>query len=111
MHPMLDIAPLLDLPAGIEELRAEAAGEGFRFMDKFIAEWRAGTNRFARPGEVAAWCLPSSQAAKLVGVGSLHRDPYTDQEGDRSLAAHYVRFGFQPVQHEAAIHVRSLQQW
>jgi hypothetical protein len=68
MHPMLDIAPLLDLCAGIKELRAEAAGEGFHFMDKFIAEWRAGTNRFARPGEVL---LGAFQAAKLVGVGGL----------------------------------------
>ena len=34
MIPALRIAPSLDLPVGIEELRAEAAGEGFSFVDK-----------------------------------------------------------------------------
>ena len=82
------IVPLLDLPSGIEELCAEAAGEGFRFMDRLTSEWRSGINRFARPGEVL---LGAFQAADLVAVGGLNRDPYANQDGVGRLRHLYVR--------------------
>jgi GNAT superfamily N-acetyltransferase len=79
---------LFDLPSGIEELRAEAAGEGFRFVDKLVAEWPSGTNRFAQPGEVF---LGAFRAADLIAVGGLNRDPYTDKTGIGRLRHLYVR--------------------
>ena len=88
MRPGLRIAPLLDLPAGIEALRAEAAHDGFRFVDRLVAEWRSGANRFARPGEVL---LGAFRAAELVAVGGLNRDPYADQDGIGRLRHLYVR--------------------
>jgi GNAT superfamily N-acetyltransferase len=88
MSPTSSIVPLLDLPEGIETLRAEAAGEGFRFMDKLVAEWRSGMNRFAQSGEVF---LGAFQAGDLVAVGGLNRDPYVDRSGIGRLRHLYVR--------------------
>ncbi len=88
MDPESRIVPLLDLPIGVDELRTEAAGEGFRFMDKLVTEWRSDTNRFARPGEVL---LGVFQGADLVAVGGLNRDPYAEQDGIGRLRHLYVR--------------------
>jgi GNAT superfamily N-acetyltransferase len=68
--------PLFELSPGIEELRAEAGAEGFRFVDKLVTEWNLGQNRFAAPGEVL---LGAFRASRLVAVGGLNRDPYADQ--------------------------------
>lgn len=81
------LAPLLNLPPGIEELRIEARAEGFRFVDKLVAEWHAGQNRFAEPGEVL---LGAFQASRLVAVGGLSRDPYADQPEIGRLRHLYV---------------------
>lgn len=88
MNAAFRIVPLLDLPFGIDELRTEAVGEGFRFMDKLVAEWHSDTNRFARPGEVL---LGAFQGADLVAVGGVNRDPYADQDGIGRLRHLYVR--------------------
>lgn len=77
---MLHIALLPDLPAAIEELRTEAAGEAFRFVDKLIAEWRCGTNSFAQPGDFSSvlfgqtiwWRLVASTAIPMqIKTGSV----------------------------------------
>ena len=88
MNLVLRIVPLLDLPSGIEDLRAEAVVEGFRFVDRLIFEWQSGCNRFLQRGEVfvgAFW------EAELVAVGGLNRDPYADQDGIGRLRHLYVR--------------------
>ena len=81
------LVPLIDLPPGIEELRTKASAEGFRFLDKLMAEWDAGRNRFAEPGEVL---LGAFQASRLVAVGGLNRDPYAGQLGIGRLRHLYV---------------------
>jgi len=88
MGPPLRIAPFLDLPVAIEELRTEAAREGFRFVDKLVVEWGSGTNRFARTGEVF---LVAFRATNLIAVGGINRDPYTDQDGIGRLRHLYIR--------------------
>jgi GNAT superfamily N-acetyltransferase len=88
MSTSFRIIPLLDLPADVEDLRAEAAQEGFRFIDKLVAEWRSGTNRFDQPGEVL---LGAIRANDLIAVGGLNRDPYADQPGIGRLRHLYVR--------------------
>lgn len=88
MVPALRIAPSLDLPVGIEELRAEAAGEGFRFVDKLVSEWHSGTNRFSRPGETF---LVAFRTTNLVACGGINRDPYTDEGGVGRLRHLYIR--------------------
>jgi GNAT superfamily N-acetyltransferase len=88
MSPTLRIDPVLDLPNGLDGLRAEAAGEGFRFVEKLVSEWHSGANRFAKPGEVF---LCAFRAADLIAVGGLNRDPYTDKEEIGRLRHLYVR--------------------
>ena len=79
---------LTHLHPGLDVLRAEAEGEGFRFMDRLVAEWRSGVNRFDQPGEVL---LGAFRGADLLAVCGLNRDPYADQGGVGRLRHLYVR--------------------
>jgi GNAT superfamily N-acetyltransferase len=87
MSALLQFKQLLDLPRDIEELRTQAAAEGFRFVDKLVLEWEAGQNKFAEPGEVL---LGAFQESRLVAVGGLNRDPYADRPGIGRLRHLYV---------------------
>ncbi len=87
MSILPQLSPLLHLPPGIQELRVEASADGFRFVDKLIAEWDTGQNRFAEPGEVL---LGAFQASRLVAIGGLNRDPYADRRGIGRLRHLYV---------------------
>jgi len=87
MHGAWQIQPLAELPAGIEALRARAVAEGFRFMDRLVMDWRAGTNRFDGAGEVL---LGAFDGGSLVGVGGLNRDPHAEEEGVGRLRHLYV---------------------
>jgi GNAT superfamily N-acetyltransferase len=60
-------------PAEIDELTRHARAEGFAFLDRLRAEWDAGTNRFARPGEAL---FAARLDGRLVGVCGLNVDPY-----------------------------------
>jgi GNAT superfamily N-acetyltransferase len=61
-----------ELPAGLDALRAEAQGEGFRHLDRLAEEWNANKVRFDQDGETlfAAWV-----DANLAGIGGLTIDP------------------------------------
>ncbi|MDZ5696889.1 GNAT family N-acetyltransferase [Chelativorans sp. M5D2P16] len=83
----IEIRCLVSLPDGIEDLCAEAAGDGFRFMGKLTSGWEAGTNRFDRPGEVL---LGAFRGDMLVAVGGLNVDPYTTKENTGRLRHLYV---------------------
>jgi GNAT superfamily N-acetyltransferase len=82
------IAPLPDFPADVEILRAEAAEEGYRFVDRLIAEWRSGANRFVQPGEVF---LGGFERGDLIAVGGLNRDAHANQLGIGRLRDLYVK--------------------
>ena len=56
------------LPAGLNALRNEARGEGYRMLDTLAVEWESGAQRFARPGETL---LAAFIADELVGVGGI----------------------------------------
>ena len=81
------IVQLLDLPSGIEKLRAEASEEGFRFLDRLVSEWQSGRNRFAEPGEMF---LGTFRADDLIAVGGLNHDPYKAGPGTGRLRHLYV---------------------
>ncbi|MXP64401.1 GNAT family N-acetyltransferase [Roseomonas sp. M0104] len=87
MHDAWQIRPLAELPVGIEALRAEAVAEGFRFMDRLVMDWHAGTNRFDGAGEVL---LGAFDGDTLLAVGGLNRDPYASEEGVGRLRHLYV---------------------
>lgn len=57
----------------VAALAGEARGEGFTHIDRLAANWRNGSNRFDRQGEIllAAW-----SGAAVVAVGGLNIDPY-----------------------------------
>jgi GNAT superfamily N-acetyltransferase len=55
-------------------LVAAAEREGFRMVRRSVDEWRDGTNRFYRPGEVFFGAF--APEAGCVGAGGLNVDPY-----------------------------------
>jgi N-acetylglutamate synthase-like GNAT family acetyltransferase len=73
---------------GLTALAEEALSEGFRFVERLIADWHSGSNRFARPGERL---LGAFWSGELVGVCGLNRDPYTDRHDVGRLRHLYVR--------------------
>jgi GNAT superfamily N-acetyltransferase len=73
MGDRIQITRLHSLPPGIEALRAEAARQGFLFMDRLVSDWTSGANTFSRPGECF---LGACAEGRLVAVGGLNIDPY-----------------------------------
>lgn len=71
---MPDLVPLLDA----------AETEGFDMMRRLADNWREGTNRFDRPGEVllGVYLDEGTVERGLVAIGGLNIDPYLD---DRAL--------------------------
>jgi len=67
-----------DLPPEIETLASEARAEGWRHIDRLIAEWSSGAERFDKPGEAL---FAVFAAGDLAGVGGLTREP-ADPSGD-----------------------------
>jgi GNAT superfamily N-acetyltransferase len=60
------------LPSGFDLLRAEAAAEGYRHLDRLAADWLAGTTRFDHEGEAL---LAAYRDGALAGIGGLTIDP------------------------------------
>jgi GNAT superfamily N-acetyltransferase len=60
------------LPAGLDELRAEAHTQGYRMLDTLATEWAGGANRFNRPGEVL---FAAYFDDVLAGIGGLTLEP------------------------------------
>lgn len=63
--------------ARFQALAGQAEKEGYRFLDRMVTEWKAGTLDFSGPGEVA---VVVEVADEIVGVGGLCRDPYADSQ-------------------------------
>jgi GNAT superfamily N-acetyltransferase len=64
-----------DLPPGaLAPLVAESEREGWRFVRRLADEWRAGANRFGRPGEAL---FVARLGGSVVGACGLNDDPYT----------------------------------
>ena len=61
------------LPSGIEPLAADAARQGFHFVERLVSDWTRGANTFSQPGERIVGAFAEDA---LVGVGGLNRDPY-----------------------------------
>jgi GNAT superfamily N-acetyltransferase len=60
------------LPEGFDALRAEARGEGYRFVERLATDWISGTTCFDREGEVL---LAAHLNGVLAGVGGLTIEP------------------------------------
>jgi GNAT superfamily N-acetyltransferase len=79
----------LALPdAGLAALANEARTEGFAFVDRLIAGWEDGSNRFDLPGEQLI-CIRHGGA--IAAVCGLNRDPYAYGDCIGRLRHLYVR--------------------
>jgi GNAT superfamily N-acetyltransferase len=73
MRTAVYLEPVFDeLPPGIKTLRVEAAGEGYRFLERLVAEWISHETRFDREGESL---LAAYVEGELVGIGGITVDP------------------------------------
>lgn len=71
---VITIESLDDMPlAELQPLIDESQAEGFTFVERLVANYQDGSNRFAGPGEVLYGVYARS---RLVAVGGLNRDPY-----------------------------------
>ncbi len=84
----LRVLRLEALPAGFEELAADATGDGVRLLDVLREDWDDGRLRFDQPGEAlfAAMAGPA-----LLGLCGLTRDPYAKAERLGRVRRLYVR--------------------
>jgi GNAT superfamily N-acetyltransferase len=80
--------PVSAFQPALDEIRAEAADDGFRFIEKLMTEWESGANRFDQPGECF---LGAFSGADLIGVGGLNRDPYAKGKAAGRIRHLYVR--------------------
>jgi GNAT superfamily N-acetyltransferase len=73
MNSQIHLTPIFDdLPPGVDLLRAEAACEGCRFLERFVTEWMSRKERFAREGEAL---LAAYVGSELAGIGGMTIEP------------------------------------
>lgn len=61
-----------ELPAGFDDVRAEARAEGYLFVERLATDWLSGTTRFDREGEAL---LAARVNGVLAGIGGLTIEP------------------------------------
>lgn len=66
---------IFEVPSDIGPLIEAAAEEGHNLVIRLVDEWRDGSNRFDRAGELLAEVRCDGS---LCAVGGLNVDPYTD---------------------------------
>ena len=71
---MILVTQTATLPSGLSTLARCAEQEGFRFLQRLVADFETGQNRFAQAGEAL---FQARDGEKLVGVGGLNQDPYS----------------------------------
>jgi len=88
MPASITISPL-SLPASaLFPVAAEARAEGHAFIDRLLAEWDNGINRFDRPGECL---LAAREGVEMIAVGGRNRDPHANDDRIGRLRHVYVR--------------------
>ena len=87
----VDIQQISPDAVGLAALRQEAAREGFRFLERLVDDWAAGTNRFEASGEKLIGAFVGEQ---LVGVAGLNQEPYEPAPRRARLRHLYVLQAF-----------------
>ena len=77
--------------ASLAELKADAEGQGFRFVHRLEEDWFNGTNRFCGQGELL---LGAFKDDRLVAVGGLNQEPYDPRPRRGRLRHLYVLSSF-----------------
>jgi ribosomal protein S18 acetylase RimI-like enzyme len=73
--------------ADVQPLLEASEAEGFNFVRRVVAEWRAGQQRFEATGEALLGCRADG---RLVALCGLMRDPYLDDSAVGRLRNLYV---------------------
>jgi GNAT superfamily N-acetyltransferase len=76
-----------ELPADLGSLLISARAEAFHALDRLLADWDSGANRFAAPGELF---LTARINGTLAGICGLNVDPYTRRSRTGRLRHLYV---------------------
>ena len=72
----MDVVQFTRLPLDhLEPLVQESLDQGFDFVERLVAEYASGANRFDQPGE-ALFGIYVDQ--RLIAVGGLNHDPYLE---------------------------------
>jgi len=75
---MIQIKKVSDLNKyDITTILESSLAEGYRFIQKLIDEYKNGTNRFDKNGEIL---LIVELENKVIGVGGLNIDPYLNED-------------------------------
>jgi GNAT superfamily N-acetyltransferase len=85
-NPMQISRISLPLP-GLEELRAEAELQHFRFVERLISDWNSGLNTFNQPGEIF---IGAHEGGHLIALGGLNKDPYAPGDDTGRIRHLYV---------------------
>ena len=72
----------------VDGLTDESQQEGYQFIQRTIADWNSGTNKFSKPGE-KLWGLMLE--ATLIGIGGLNNDPYSEDPNLGRVRHLYIR--------------------
>lgn len=80
--------------------------EGWRHLERLVAEWRDGTNRFAAPGEAV---FVARDAAVVVGFCGVTADPYARKAEIGRLRRLYVDPAFRRGGIGSALVARALE--
>jgi GNAT superfamily N-acetyltransferase len=83
----IQINRVTELPDGLDLLIEESLSEGCGMLKRLNENWLAGTNTFSLNGEAY---FEARRNGRLVGVGGLNRDPYTNDESAGRLRHMYV---------------------
>ena len=71
----LVIGSVTALPEDVSGLLHASLAEGYDFMERLVRDWEEGVNRFDAMGEVL---LEARLDGRLLAMGGLNQDPYTD---------------------------------
>jgi len=80
------VRQIVELPEHFEQLFVEAATEGFDTISVLQDQWRDGSNRFKRPGEILVLATIHDEVA---GIGGITQD-FVDSERDEHPTFSFV---------------------
>lgn len=84
----LTVRRVAALPAGFDDLEADATADGHRMLGVLREDWESGVMRFAAPGEALFGAFAGEA---LLGLGGLTRDPYVKDGEAGRVRRFYVR--------------------
>lgn len=85
---MVVLRPLLPEGADFAALEEQSLREGHRMVRRLGENWKNGSNRFSRPGEIL---LGAYSGSLLAGVGGRNVDPYRDDVRMGRIRHLYIR--------------------